>query len=145
MLMLKNGKYHFYKGEYEKDRIIEDELVNTTFMSYWLKSKLNNNIPTILTSESTEEIDSNYVDINDYQFYNDKAAVVEKVFVEFKEGVKKDSVPKEEKETFKLPRQELYYVNYTTDYVVSQVDNNFLNKSFLSLTIFIFPSQSINK
>ena len=134
MLMLKNGKYHFYKGEHEKDRIIEDELVNTTFMSYWLKSKLKNNIPTILTSESTEEIDSDYVDINDYQFYNDKAAVVEKVFVEFKEGVKKDSVPKEEKETFKLPRQELYSVNFTTDYVVSQVDNSFLNKSYQRYT-----------
>ena len=134
MLMLKNGKYHFYKGEYEKDRIIEDELVNTTFMSYWLKSKLNTNIRTILTSESAEEIDSNYVDINDYQFYNDKPAVVEKVFVEFKEGSKKDSVPKEEKETFKLPRQELYYVNFTTDYVVSQVDNSFLNKSYQRFT-----------
>jgi hypothetical protein len=134
MLMLKNGKYHFHKGEYEKDRIIEDELVNTQFMSYWLKSKLKNNIPVILTSESAEEIDSNYVDINNYQFYNDKAAVVEKVFVEFKEGVKKDSVPKEDKETFKLPRQELYYVNFTTDYVVSQVDNSFLNKSYQRFT-----------
>jgi len=134
MLMLKNGKYHFYKGEYKKDRIIEDELVNTTFMSYWLKSKLNNNIPTILTSESAEKIDSNYVDINDYQFYNDKAPVVEKVFIKFNEASKKDSVPKEEKETFKLPRQELYYVNYTTDYVVSQVDNSFLNKSYQRYT-----------
>ena len=134
MLMLKNGKYHFYKGEYKKDRIIEDELVNTTFMSYWLKSKLNTNIRTILTSESAEEIDSNYVDINDYQFYNDKPAVVEKVFVEFKEGLKKDSIPKEEKETFNLPRQEIYSVNFTTDYVVSQVDNSFLNKSYQRFT-----------
>ena len=92
MLMLKNGKYHFYKGEYDKDRIIEDELVNTQFMSYRLKSKVKNNIPIVLTSESEEEIDSNYIDINDYQFYNDKPAVSEKVFVEFQEAVKKDSL-----------------------------------------------------
>jgi hypothetical protein len=134
MLMLKNGKYHFYKGQYEKDRIIEDELVNTQFMSYCLKSKQKNNIPTIFTSESTEEIDSNYVDINDYQFYNDKAAIIEKVFIEFNEGAKKDSVKKEEKETFKLPRQEFYSVNFTTDFVVSQVDNSFLNKSYQRFT-----------
>ena len=89
MLMLKNGKYHFYKGEYKKDRIIEDDLVNTTFMSYWLKSKLKNNIPVILTSDNAKEIDANYVDINNYRFYNDKPVVVEKVFEEFKLGVKK--------------------------------------------------------
>ena len=134
MLMLKNGKYHFYKGEYEKDRIIEDELVNTQFMSYWLKSKVKNNIPIILTSESEKEIDSNYIDINDYQFYNDKPSVIEKIFVEFEEAVKKDSVPQKDKITFKLPRQEIYYVNFTTDYVVSQVDNSFLNKSYQRFT-----------
>ena len=134
MLMLKNGKYHFYKGEYEKDRIIEDELVNTQFMSYWLKSKLKNDIPVVLISESVKEIDSNYIDINDYQFYNDKPPVVEKVLVEFKEGVKKDSVLKKDEITFKLPRQEIYYVNFTTDYVVSQVDNSFLNKSYQRFT-----------
>ena len=134
MLMFKDGKYHFYKGEYDKDRIIEDELVNTQFMSYRLKSKVKNNIPVLLTSDNEEEIDSNYIDINDYQFYNDKPTVSEKVFVEFQEAIKKDSIPQEEKITFKLPRQEIYYANFTTDYVVSQVDNSFLNKSYQRFT-----------
>lgn len=144
MLMFKNGKYHFYKGEYEKDRLIEDELVNTQFMSYWLKSKLKNKIPIIFTKKTTEEIDSNYVNINDYQFYNDKTPTTEKVLVEFKEGAKKKRGPKKEKETFKLPRQVLYYVNFTTDYVVSQVDNSFLNQSYQRYTGGGYQSSGFN-
>ena len=33
-------------------------------------------------------------------------------------------------EEFVLPRQDLYKVNFTTDYVVTQLDNSFLNQSY---------------
>jgi len=144
MLMFKDGKYHFYKGEQANDVMIEDDLINTQFMDYWLKSKNKNSIPVISTSEESEQKDSNYVDINDYQFYDDASSKVEKVVIELNPIRKNDSVSKEEKETFKLPRQEIYNINFTTDYVVSQVDNSFLNQSYQRFTGTGYQSSGFN-
>jgi len=141
MLMFKDGKYHFYKGEQKNDMMIEDDLVNTQYMNYWLKSKQKNSVPVLSTSEEMDEKDSNYVNINDYQFYDDESPVVEKIVIDFKQNIEKDSIPKV---TFKLPRQEIYNVNFTTDYVVSQVDNSFLNQSYQRYTGGGYQSSGFN-
>lgn len=134
MLMLKDGKYHFYVGEQKNDRMIEDNLINTHFMNYWLKSNLAGQIPVLKTETEGVERDSNYVDIDDYQFYDDVEPTFEKVVVDLGRGVKQDSSVVEEVVTFQLPRQEIYTINFTTDYVVSQIDNSFLNQSYQRYT-----------
>ncbi|MBL7892380.1 MAG: PD40 domain-containing protein [Bacteroidia bacterium] len=94
--------------------------------------------------------DSGYVDINNYTFENEKG----------KSGQRKEEVKKEEpkppvvvgspavvsdslralakrdslKKEFKLSPQKNYYINFATDYVVTQLDNSYLNSSYQRFT-----------
>jgi len=128
MMMFKGGKYHFYQGKQEADRIMEEELDYTAFMEYRLKSLNDPIIDVIKVEDLLEPKDSNAVDINNYKF-EDEEVEFEKVIIQLDEEddslvAVKDSI------AFKLPRQEIYSPNFTTDYVVSQVDNSFLNPSY---------------
>ena len=81
--------------------------------------------------------DSGFVDINNYKFDNE----TEKTQREKKEPLNQpvnsgtDSVAQVVKEQpFTLTQQKNYYVNYATDYVVTQLDNSFLNTTYQKFT-----------
>jgi len=102
----------------------------------------------IATTPVTTKKDSGYVDINNYTFENPTKPAVKKE--EPKEEVSKpeiiasksstdtskhaakaDSLSKKE---FKLAAQKNYYINFATDYVVTQLDNSFLNTTYQKFT-----------
>lgn len=131
MLMYRDGKYKFYKGKPSMDILIEDEIFPTKFMSYLLKSS-GGKIKKIEIDPLIDDRDSNWVDIDNYIFDEEKDVIIEdEIKVEENKVnllANKDSV------IFELPRTEIYNVNFTTDYVVSQLDNSFLNQSYQRYT-----------
>ena len=88
-------------------------------------------------SDSTRK-DSNYIDINNYTFENEvdkkKDTQIKITVVPPFDTTKKNPVvavvqgPKSGE--FKLGGQKNYYINYATDYVVTQLDNSFLGQSY---------------
>ncbi len=82
-----------------------------------------------------DDMDSNSVDIDNYQFENDKPTYEKQKVVIVEGDNKKDSLVKlKNKDEFELPNQYIYKINFATDEVVSQVDNNYLNPMYQRLT-----------
>lgn len=131
-LQLKNTSYRDYKNRIENKIQIESEA----------KNKVLSETPTIdnVLQLKVEEVkrDSNEVDINNYVFENENKKPV-KISIEEKpltpatdtNSVKKSLVKDAE---FELARQRNYHVNYSVDYVVSQLDNTFLNATYQKFT-----------
>lgn len=156
MLMLEEGKYSFYVGRLKDDKAIDLGTVPTT---RW-RSNFNrmNEIKTKeiikakqqdTTTDSRIKIidngtpkDSSKLDFN-YYIFKDEKPVYEKEKVVINEN-KKDTSSLEsmindslfvkrkisDEIPFKLPFQEVYKVNFATDMVVSQLDNNFLSQTY---------------
>lgn len=141
MLMLNDGKYQFYRGKQADGRLIEDEIQSTVFMNYKIKAA-NKGIPSVPTKVDDVKIDSNKVDIDNYIFEDEKQPeiIVEKV----EEIDSLIPIKKEDSVTFELPRTEIYNVNFSTDYVVSQIDNSFLNQSYQRYTGGSYQNPGIN-
>jgi Tol biopolymer transport system component len=98
--------------------------------------------------------DSGYVDINNYSFENEKNKSTQKkqeAQIPVKDTLKKEDtkpviailthadslkIAKADsaKKEFKLAPQKNYYINFATDYVVSQLDNSYLNASYQRFT-----------
>ena len=134
MLMRKQGKFRFYRGKQANDKMMEDELVPTRFMKYRLNSLRDPIVETISTEEIKEAKDSNAVDINNYRF-DDEIIEFEKVVIKMEREDQKDTtIIKEDTIEFELPRKQIYDINFTTNYIVSQVDNSFLNQSYQRYT-----------
>jgi hypothetical protein len=139
MLFKTNGKYEFYRGEQKQDISFDDDCLPTKFASYNLAPQKNNSATmlgaTISSIEDTITIPEPFaVDINNYIFESDSIdaskngpslveMTAEPIIEKFK---KKDSLW----DKFALPRQEIYKINYSNDYVVSQFDYNFLNNTY---------------
>lgn len=135
-LIYHDGAYHFYTGKTEDDVILdEDNIFPTQFMKHKLAL---NNVQTLLTDSAMIVDSAGGIDINNYKF-EDEQPDYEKEVITFEDPVdmKKEedkavlAAKKEEEDNeFILPRQDLYNVNFTTDYIVSQLDNSFLNQSY---------------
>lgn len=143
-LIFQDGKYHFYKGIASTDVELDKEnIFPTQFMKHQLALTENH---TLLTDSGTYISDTaNGIDIDNYKFEDEQPDYEKEVvtFEEVKETVVKetaDAVKKEEEEEFVLPRQDLYSVNFTTDYIVSQLDNSFLNQSYQRFAPGVFYS-----
>ena len=133
----RDGRYRFYKGDKRKDNIIEDELVNTKFMQYKLKSLSEEGLIEIPIETEEVPLDSGFVNIDNYDFGESTSSVKKEVIViKEEQEIHPDSIKLEPivDESFKLPREEIYNVNYTTDYIVSQIDNSFLNQTYQRYT-----------
>ncbi len=136
--ILKNGKYKFYTGNFEKDEAVDpDDVKFTHFMDATLR--VNEALPAPKSTIKSETIrtDPNAIDINNYQFDIDINTEVEKIEVKFEEDkspikiVKQQPINKTNKKLdFKLPRQELYTTNFSINKIVSQLDNAFLTPSY---------------
>lgn len=122
-------------------------------------SKLTITAPIELVPVKTKEMlplkrDSNAVDINNYTFENEtKKVVTQKEEVKHEEQVKtiEDTKPKtiintspadslkstktdSLKKEFKLVQQKNYYTNFASDYIVTQLDNSYLNATYQRFT-----------
>ena len=99
-------------------------------------------------TKSTIKHDSNYVDINNYTFESEKNKPITKkeetppptevkkeepkpvpVITVSKDSSKTEKADSTKKE-FKLGSQKNYYINFATDFVVTQLDNSYLNASY---------------
>ncbi len=125
---LKNTSYRNYKNRLEKKEQVETDTKNKL---YYETPQVENvreikNIPEPLKKDSSE------IDINNYTFENEQKKTEKKQEKTKASGnndaaavlkVKNDS-------EFQIGQQRNYNINYSVDYVVSQLDNSFLNSSY---------------
>jgi len=135
-LIFENGEYHFHFGN-SKDDVLLDKA--NIYPTQFMKHQLGGKVVEILFADSAM-VDSGSVDaidIDNYRF-EDEQPEYEKEVVTFEDpkieprdsvAAQLDELTREEEE-FELPRQDLYRINFTTDYIVSQLDNSFLNQSY---------------
>lgn len=161
-----NGKYQIYSNNIlPATTLVPFELKNTAFRDDKLKEErkgpqkknepqlaivpVETVAPKIETKTPAAKKDSNYIDINNYVFENernkekkkepppkpkpvvvDSSKVVVLTHADSVKIAKADSAKKE----FKLAAQKNYYINFATDYVVTQLDNSYLNASYQRFT-----------
>ncbi len=129
---LKNTSYRDYKNRLEKKEQVESDA----------KNKILNETPqvenarVILNNTPTVKKDSTEIDINNYTFENEQRNSDRKSEKAQKITNTNDtsSLKAKQDREFKLARQQNYYTNYSVDYVVSQLDNSFLNGSYQKFT-----------
>jgi len=145
-LIFENGEYHFHIGD-SKDEVILDKanIFPTQFIKHMRGGK---DVEVLFTDSAMVDSGSvDAIDINNYRF-EDEQPEYEKEVVTFEDPKieTRDSVAAQlaeltrEEEDFELPRQDLYRINFTTDYIVSQLDNSFLNQSYQRYAPGIFYS-----
>jgi hypothetical protein len=126
-LDLKNTSYRDYRDRIEKKEQVEAEA----------KNKVINEAP---PAENVKEVinevekkDSAEVDINNYTFQNEpqKSTKEPKTTISISD---KDTLAHNKPAEFVLGKQRNYNTNYSVDYVVSQLDNSFLNSSYQKFT-----------
>ncbi|MCW3083246.1 MAG: hypothetical protein JWP12_612 [Bacteroidetes bacterium] len=131
---LKNTSYRDYKDRIEKKEQVEADA----------KNKIINDAPPAedvkVVMNVQEKKDSNEVDINNYTFQNEdpKSTKDNKKSAAAKNEVKPDTAAASKQNKlngdFVLGKQRNYNINYSVDYVVSQLDNSFLNGSYQKFT-----------
>jgi hypothetical protein len=126
-LNLKNTSYRDYK-----DRIDRKEAVEASVKDKNLRdTPAAENVKIVIDINDTPKKDSSQIDINNYTFENEQpkkrqdAADQKKPLVDTTAAaiVNPNS-------DFVLSKQRNYNINYSVDYVVSQIDNSFLNASY---------------
>jgi hypothetical protein len=129
---LKNTSYREYKNRIEKKEQVEEDARNKNLN----ETPQAENVKTIIDPVEPVKKDSNEVDINNYTFENEQKKA-EKALQEPKQPVNPidtASVKVKAEENFQLAKQRNYNTNYSVDYVVSQLDNSFLNSSYQKFT-----------
>lgn len=138
---LKNTSYRDYKDRIEHREQVEAEA----------KNKIINDAPPVENLKEVvnvqEKKDSNEVDINNYQFDNQQPEQKQVISIGNNEPSKSKSrnqqfpaakdtsaAAKQQAADFVLGKQRNYNINYSVDYVVSQLDNSFLNASYQKFT-----------
>lgn len=154
LLMLENGKYSFYTSKIKDEKDVDLGQIPLTRwrMNYnrinelqVQKQLLNKQTDTTtdkrikIITKDPQKTDSTNMDFNYYIFKDEKPVYEKEKIVINNQPDRPDSVvvAKNKKEgkdpneiPFKLPDQQLYKVNFATDYVVSQLDNNFLSQAY---------------
>ncbi|MBA3706365.1 MAG: hypothetical protein H0W84_10870, partial [Bacteroidetes bacterium] len=130
---LKNTSYRDYKNRIEKKEKVEADAKNKNLT----ETPQVENVKTIIKVAEPVKKDSNTVDINNYTFENEvkktEKQKVEQPKVPLTAVDSASSKGKMEPE-FQLGKQRNYNLNYSVDYVVSQLDNSFLNASYQKFT-----------
>lgn len=130
---LKNTSYRDYKNRLENKQLNETEQKNKSLT----QTPQAEDVKIVINVTEPVKNDSTEIDINNYTFSNEN-----------KKETKKTVSPSETTETtsvadtsaaarnneFQLAKQRNYNLNYSVDYVVSQIDNSFLNSSYQKFT-----------
>lgn len=128
---LKNTSYRDYKNRIEKKEQVEAEEHDKAVQ----QTPTIENVQVIQPVETVKK-DSNEIDINNYTFENEQKKAEKKQDKKTAPApapVAPDSTAaaaKNANTTFVLGKQRNYNLNYSVDYVVSQLDNSFLNASY---------------
>jgi hypothetical protein len=123
---LKNTSYRDYKNRLEKKEQVDAEAKNKLYK----ETPQVENVKVIKDNNALVKKDSTEIDINNYTFENEQKKP-EKKSDKLKESVSNtDSSSVKNNGGFQLAKQRNYNRNYSIDYVVSQLDNSFLNGSY---------------
>lgn len=136
ILVLENGEYGFHILKRKDDKIFPvGELKDTKYKQLEKQlAALKDGTSGLSKPDKVDVIDnsnkdSNAVDIDNYIFKDDKPTY-EKVEVVIKEKKDvKDTLVKKN-EDFELPNQYIYKINFISDQIVSQIDNNYLTPMY---------------
>ncbi len=135
MLMKKDGKYKFYKGNINEDLIFENNIKPTNYMNYLINNSNESVIKKLNTEKNNTPLDSGMININNYIFEEDKSADITPKLQFQKEDAQNDSIAKKENiKKFELPLKEIYKVNFSIDQVVMQLNPTFNNQSYQRFT-----------
>ncbi len=127
---LKNTSYRDYKNRLDKKEQTEADAKNKLYN----ETPKVENIIEIKNEEQVIKKDSTEIDINNYTFENEPKKSEKKTETQ-KSLISKDSLSSSNKDKeFQLAKQLNYNTNYSVDYVVSQLDNSFLNSSYQKFT-----------
>lgn len=123
---LKNTSYRDYKNKLENKETLEanekNKLLGQTPQAENVKEVIN------IAEPEPQQKDSTVVDINDYAFDGEQKTKKEET------PPSADSSAHKTETEFQLGRQRNYNLNYSVDYVVSQLDNSFLNSGYQKFT-----------
>ncbi len=127
---LKNTSYRDYKSKIEKKEQAELDEKNKNLY----KNPAIENVKVLIPEP--KKADSSEVDINNYTFENEyKKTESNKESAPPSLATSDSSISKNQLgEAFVLVKQRNYNTNYSVDYVVSQLDNSFLNSSYQKFT-----------
>jgi len=129
---LTNTSYRNYKDRLDKKEQVEVDAKNKALYE---TPKAENVKIVINISDKNAPKDSSEVDINNYSFENEqKKKDVSKQESKKNEALDTASVFSKNDGEFQLARQRNYNTNYSVEYVVSQLDNSFLNATYQKFT-----------
>ena len=126
---IKNTSYRDYKDRIEKKEQIETDIQNKNLY----ETPVITDVKTIAAPPAPVKKDSSEIDINNYTFENEAPKPVKKDVVESPKVKTVDTttaVVDKNNPEFVLSKQKNYNTAYTCDYIVSQLDNSFLNASY---------------
>lgn len=151
-IIYQGGKYKMFVSPIVKlDTILPVSLINTSYRDYKNfveKQKKDDkeqaaikveqappikNVKEVIITEEAISVDSLTVDINNYTFLNEeKSSEEKKVKPVQASAIEQKSVADTivKSEGFIIAKRRNYYTSYSVDYVVTQLDNSFLNKSY---------------
>lgn len=123
---------------------LKTPLINTTYKTLALKQaaierdqkkekeiKSVQQIQVFVTEDKKpEKKDSTAIDINNYTFDNEPKQKIKSVTSPEVKPMPDTSTAKVSVPGFRFPQQRNYFVFFSTDYVVTQIDNSFLNASY---------------
>lgn len=128
---LKNTSYRDYKNRIETKELVETNAKNKNLND----TPEAENVKVIINISDPVKKDSSEIDINNYTFENEQKKPETKTEQSKQVITAGDSTNREKKqEDFLLGKQRNYNINYSVDYVVSQLDNSFLNSSYQKFT-----------
>jgi Tol biopolymer transport system component len=127
VIQLKNTSYRNYKDKLENKELSEtnekNKILTQTPQAENVKEVIN------IADPEPQQKDSTVVDINDYAFDGDQKKKVDPT-----SSTVTDSLVNRRDDEFQLGKQRNYNLNYSVDYVVSQLDNSFLNSGYQKFT-----------
>lgn len=127
-LILKNTSYRDYKDRIERKEEVEAQAKDKNLK----ETPTAENVKIVISiSGPPKKKDSTEVDINNYTFENEQPKVTKDGIEQPKMNVDTSSKAiANPNADFVLSKQKNYNINYSVDYIVSQVDNSFLNASY---------------
>lgn len=150
-IIYENGKYKMYVAPLTKTKdLLPVVLKNTSYRDYKNrldkkeqneadeKNKIFNETPQVENVKEIKNIpepvkkDSSEIDINNYTFENElkKPEKKQEKAKEPLNSVDSTALKAKSSPEFQLGKQRNYNTNYSVDYIVSQLDNSFLNASY---------------
>ena len=126
-LNLKNTSYRDYKDRIERKEAVEASVKDKNLRD----TPAAENVKIVIDINDTPKKDSSQIDINNYTFENEQPKKQKDVADQKKPLVDTAAAAiANPNSDFVLSKQRNYNINYSVDYVVSQIDNSFLNASY---------------